>query len=182
LILNKGAAAARAEQWPQTPMTEATMPAMTARRPTRPSHPAVPPLPAPELMDETHREIARVLEQMERLARLLALPAQQAQATELATQACSFFNGPARAHHLAEETQVFPQLLAGHDADVRAQVQRLQQDHNWIEEDWLELEPQLQAVARGEHPDTKDFLRPALAEFTSLYREHLAVEEALLHR
>jgi hemerythrin-like domain-containing protein len=133
-------------------------------------------------MDETHREIAVVLTQMERLAQLLALPAQPPQAAELAAQTCSFFNGPARAHHETEETQVFPRLLAGHDADVRAQVQRLQQDHNWIEEDWLELEPQLQAVARGEHPDTADFLRPALAEFTSLYREHLAVEEALLHR
>lgn len=158
------------------------MSATTARRPARPRHPAVAPLAAPELMDETHREIAQVLAQMEQLAQLLALPAPQAQAAVLAAQACSFFNGPARAHHEAEETQVFPRLLAGHDADVRAQVQRLQQDHNWIEEDWLEIEPQLQAVARGEHPETQDFLRPALAEFTSLYRAHLAVEEALLHR
>ncbi len=72
-------------------------------------------------------------------------------------------------------------MLAGHDAAVRAQVQRLQQDHNWIEEDWLELEPHLQAVAQGWGPGNLDYLRPALTEFTALYREHLAVEEALLH-
>ncbi|MDO9073050.1 MAG: hemerythrin domain-containing protein [Rubrivivax sp.] len=157
------------------------MSATTARRPARPRHPAVPLLLAPELMDKTHREIAQVLDHMERLAQLLPLPAQHAQTAVLAAQACDFFNGPARAHHEAEETQVFPGLLAGHDAAVRAQVQRLQQDHNWIEEDWLELEPHLQAVARGEGPRDVEFLRPALAEFTALYREHLAVEEALLH-
>lgn len=153
----------------------------TASRSARMRHPAVPPLTAPELIDETHREIERVLTRMERLAQLLALPAQRTQAATLAAQACSFFSGPARAHHEAEETQVFPGLLAGHDAAVRAQVQRLQQDHNWIEEDWLELEPHLQAVARGEGTRDVDFLRAALAEFTTLYREHLAVEDALLH-
>lgn len=150
-------------------------------RPARPRRPAAPPLPATETMDESHRQIAHVLEQMELLAQLLQQPAQQAQAARLAERACSFFNGPARAHHEAEETQVFPALLSGHDAAVRAQVQRLQQDHNWIEEDWLELEPHLQAVARGYVPGHAAFLRPALAEFTTLYREHLAVEEALLH-
>jgi hemerythrin-like domain-containing protein len=133
-------------------------------------------------MDETHREIELVLTQMEQLARLLDLPRQQPQAAELAARACAFFSGPARAHHEAEETQVFPGLLTGNDAGVRAQVQRLQQDHNWIEEDWLEIEPQLQALARGRSPGATDFLRPALDEFTTLYREHLAVEEALLHR
>ncbi len=163
-------------------MNTPNMSATVARRTARPRHPVVPPLPAPELMDDTHREIERVLTQMEQLAQWLSSPARHAQVAELAAHACDFFNGPARAHHEAEETQVFPALLAGHDAEVRAQVQRLQQDHNWIEEDWLELEPQLQAVARGQSPGMPDFLRPALAEFTSLYREHLAVEEALLHR
>ncbi|MDP2007548.1 MAG: hemerythrin domain-containing protein [Rubrivivax sp.] len=153
-----------------------------ASRPARPRRADVPPLPAPETMDETHRQIDEVLTQMETLLQVLPQPAQQAQAARLATLACSFFNGPARAHHEAEETQVFPALLAGHDAQVRAQVQQLQRDHNWIEEDWLELEPHLQAVAQGYGPEHLAFLRPALAEFTSLYREHLAVEEALLHR
>jgi len=168
-----------AEHWPQSPLNEDTMSAATLR-PARPRRLAVPPLPAPETMDETHRQIDHVLTQMELLAQLLPQPAKRAQVARLATHVCSFFNGPARAHHEAEETQVFPALLAGHDATVRAQVQRLQQDHNWIEEDWLELEPHLQAVARGYVPGHTDFLRPALAEFTSLYREHLAVEEALL--
>ncbi len=151
-------------------------------RPARPRRIAVPPLPAPEKMDATHREIDHVLTQLEALLQVLPQPARQAQAARLAAQACDFFNGPARAHHEDEETQVFPSLLAGHDAAVRAQVQRLQQDHHWIEEDWLELEPHLQAVAQGYGPEHLGFLRPALTEFTTLCREHLAVEEALLHR
>lgn len=152
-------------------------------RPARPERPAVPPPLAPALIDQTHCEIALVLTQIEGLARWLAAPGPQAQAqaADLALQVCGFFNGPARAHHETEETQVFPRLLASHDAALRAQVQRLQQDHHWIEEDWLEIEPQLQAVARGQRPGRLDFLCPALTEFTALYREHLAVEDALLH-
>lgn len=155
---------------------------LIALRPARPRRSHVPPMPALDTLDETHRQIAEVLAQLDQLVASLAQPGRQDQAARLAKQACAYFNGPARAHHEAEETQVFPGLLAGHDTVVRAQVQRLQQDHNWLEEDWLELEPHLQAVAQGYGPGHLDFLRPALGEFTGLYREHLAVEEALLHR
>ena len=164
----------------RTGTTSPTGPTPT-RRAARPRRDSVPPVPAGGPMDQTHREIAQVLTQMETLRALLAQPARQTEGSALATRICDFFNGPARAHHEAEETLVFPGLLAGHDAAVRAQVQRLQQDHNWIEEDWLELEPHLQAVAQGYSAEHLAFLRPALDEFTSLYREHLAVEEALLH-
>ena len=56
-------------------------------------------------------------------------------------------------------------------------MSRLQEDHNWIEEDWLELEPHLQAVAQGYRAQHHQFLRDALPEFTALYHEHIALEE-----
>ena len=44
---------------------------------------------------------------------------------------------------MAEEQLVFPSLLADGDSEIVAHVQRLQQDHGWLEEDWLEIGPQL---------------------------------------
>lgn len=154
----------------------------TVRHPRRQRRAAAAPVPDLEYVDRTHREIVEVLAKMEQLADLLSQPGQQERAALLAGEACRFFHGPAWHHHEAEETRVFPALLAGHDPAVREEVQRLQQDHHWLEEDWLELEPHLRAVVGGYGPEHLDFLRPALTEFTSLYREHLSAEEALLHR
>ena len=58
---------------------------------------------------------------------------------------------------------------------------RLQQDHGWLEEDWLELEPQLEAVANGYSWYDIDTLRAALPIFEQLYRDHIALEESLIY-
>ena len=132
-------------------------------------------------MDRTHRLTQQALAQMVQLAHLLAHQAQDQDAAPLAAQICSHFNGPARGHHEAEETQIFPGLLASGNAELREHVRHLQQDHMWLEEDWLELEPHLQAVARGYFTDHRDFLRAALPEFATLCHQHMALEESLVH-
>jgi hemerythrin-like domain-containing protein len=60
-------------------------------------------------------------------------------------------------------------------------VRRLQQDHGWLEEDWLELAPQLEAVANGYNWYDLAMLQHALPIFTELYREHIALEESLIY-
>jgi hypothetical protein len=60
-------------------------------------------------------------------------------------------------------------------------VLRLQQDHGWLEEDWLELEPQLQAVAHGYSWYDIDSLRHGVGVFTALYHDHIALEESLIY-
>ena len=158
---------------------------MSASRPTRPRRPAKPPLPAAlpaiELMDSTHRDTQQVLLEMVQLADLLAQPAPGQAAVALAAHVCSFFNGPVREHHESEETQVFPQLLARGDAHLRDHIRHLQQDHMWLEEDWLELEPHLQAVANGYNTEHRQFLSTALPEFVELCHAHMALEESLVH-
>lgn len=146
-------------------------------RPARLARPAAPPLPSFEKLDETHRVIVQVLAELDRLVGLLKHPGHESEAALLARHACTFFNTTARQHHEAEETFVFPSLLQGGDAALLAHVDRLQQDHNWIEEDWLELEPHLQAVAEGYRSEHAQFLGDALPEFTALYHEHIALEE-----
>jgi len=138
-------------------------------------------MPSFDSLDETHRQILQVLDELASLVQTLARPGANDAAAAIAARACSFFNGSARGHHEVEEAHVFPSLLPGASAELLAQVRRLQQDHNWLEEDWLELEPHLQAVARGYCSDHVAFLSMALPEFTALCHEHIAVEELMIY-
>ena len=138
-------------------------------------------LPDAAWLDLTHRQMHQVLLQMLDLAEQLAHPAQDASAAALAAQVCGYLNGDARGHHEAEETGVFPALLAAGTPALHAQVRRLLQDHMWLEEDWLELEPHLLAVASGYCDAHREFLPPALREYVDLCHEHMALEESLLH-
>jgi hemerythrin-like domain-containing protein len=98
-----------------------------------------------------------------------------------AADICAFFADAARQHHADEERAVFPGLLAAGDAELRAHVERLQQDHGWLEEDWIELAPQLQAVAQGYSWYDIDELSHAVSVFVELYHEHIALEESLIY-
>ena len=150
-------------------------------RPARPARPAAPPLPPFDALDETHRRILRMLDELDRLVGLLTHAGSGDSPAALAARACSFFAGTARAHHDAEELTVFPRLLADASPELLGHVRRLQQDHNWLEEDWLELRPHLEAVAQGYGSNHVEFLRLALREFTALYREHIALEETTIY-
>jgi len=182
LILHNTGDRPPAEEWVQR-FNETTMSTARIRptRPARPTRPTAPPLPSFEMLDETHRVIVQVLAELDRLVGLLKHPGRESEAALLARHACTFFNTTARQHHEAEETFVFPSLLQGGETQLLAHVNRLQQDHNWIEEDWLELEPHLQAVAQGYRAEHEHFLRDALPEFTVLYREHIALEEGTVY-
>jgi hemerythrin-like domain-containing protein len=151
------------------------------KRAARPATPAAPPMPSFETLDHTHRQMLQTLDDLARLMTLLGQPGQDKTVATLAAHACRFFNETASAHHEAEETFVFPKLIKEHNPTLLAHVRRLQQDHMWLEEDWLELEPHLQAVARGyvgEHPE---FLRATLPEFDATCRDHIALEETLVY-
>jgi hemerythrin-like domain-containing protein len=92
-----------------------------------------------------------------------------------------FFAGPGHQHHADEERLVFPLLVAAGDADMIVHVRRLQQDHGWIEQDWRELSPHIEAIAGGYNGYDIGLLRAALPIFTGLYEEHIALEESLVY-
>jgi hemerythrin-like domain-containing protein len=157
----------------------ATPPRPTLR--TRPARAPTPVADAFEALDVTHREVVRTLAQLKQWVADLdaqgVTPATRAAADEI----CRFFDGSARAHHAAEEQHVFPSLLSSGDADLVQHVRRLQQDHGWLEEDWLELQPQLRAVVEGYNWYDLDFLRAALPVFAELYMDHIALEEGVVY-
>jgi hemerythrin-like domain-containing protein len=150
-------------------------------RPARPARPAAPPLPPFEALDKTHHQVMLTLAQLANLHQHLEDKGVDDEARQIAAEICTFFDGSARAHHAAEEQFVFPALLAGADATLIQHVHRLQQDHGWLEEDWLELQPQLKAVSEGYSWYDIDALRAAIPIFTELYRDHIALEEDIVY-
>jgi hemerythrin-like domain-containing protein len=147
-------------------------------RPERSRAPALPPLTS---LDRAHRQMVSVLADLTLLIDHLEAEGVDAQARKTATTICAFFADTARQHHADEETQVFPALIRGGDSVLIGHVLRLQQDHGWLEEDWLELAPQLQAVAQGYSWYDLDTLRHAVGVFVSLYQDHIALEESLIY-
>jgi hemerythrin-like domain-containing protein len=147
-------------------------------RPVRPLVPALPPFAA---LDRTHHQVMEVLKQFDRLLAHLDENGADKVARASAAEICDFFAKHARQHHADEEQHVFPGLLASGDAALIQHVLRLQQDHGWLEEDWLELSPQIEAIAAGYNWYDLVMLRHALPVFTALYQEHIALEESLVY-
>lgn len=147
----------------------------------RPPRPAAPPLPEFDLLDQTHREALQMLQAFEELLAHLHDNGPDETAQASAQRIMAFFAGPGRTHHAEEERHVFPALLASSDVELVQHVRRLQQDHGWLEEDWRELAPQVEAIARGYNWYDLAMLRLALPVFTALYNEHIALEESLVY-
>lgn len=143
------------------------------------SHPTPP--PQFEALDACHRQIQIHLSHLATLAAELnsgnASDAHRRRAAEVE----AFFSNTSRAHHAEEEKLVFPPLLARGDDRLTATVRSLQQDHGFIEEDWIELAPQLRAIAAGnEWVDAAEF-QHNMQVFIDLCRDHIALEETLIY-
>lgn len=134
-----------------------------------------------EALDSCHRDVLKTLDELARLIEHLDDKGVDAEAQALAADIVKFFNENSRQHHQDEERMVFPALLASADAELVQHVQRLQQDHGWLEEDWLELEPQLEAISKGYSWYELPALQAALPVFKALYLDHIDLEESLIY-
>ena len=132
-------------------------------------------------LDRCHQEIQRKLEQLLALAIAVEAdgltPALRSQARELT----DWFNAEPRQHHLDEEKHVFPALLSSEDEDVLQTTHRLIQDHGWLETDWFEIEPALEAAADGNGWFDPAALRMEVEVFQQLYIDHIVLEESLAY-
>lgn len=134
-----------------------------------------------EVLDACHIQTVFTLGKLTALVSRLAKEGADAEAKAMAGEIAAFFSSTARQHHQDEELFVFPKLLASGDPEIVQAVLRLQQDHAWLEEDWLELAPQVDAVACGQAWYDIDTLREGVEIFTELSREHMALEESLIY-
>jgi hemerythrin-like domain-containing protein len=134
-----------------------------------------------EVLDACHRQTVVALDRLESLVERLQGGDVDPEARALAAEVMEHFSTVARQHHQDEERHVFPKLASSADAEIVQAVLRLQQDHYWLEEDWLEISPHIDSVACGQASFDADVLREATAVFVALSRDHIALEESLLY-
>ena len=134
-----------------------------------------------DILDACHRQTVFTLGKLAALVSRLASGDADAQARELAAEIVRFFSTTARQHHEDEERHVFPALARSDDPEIVQAVLRLRQDHAWLEEDWLELQPHIDAVACGQSWYDLAVLRDGVAVFTALSHDHIALEESCIY-
>ena len=132
-------------------------------------------------LDAYHAQVRSYLDRLAALATRVENEQLGAETRAEAVAIEAFFSGSMREHHRVEETGVFPVLLAGSDAELVDVVRTLQQDHGWMEQNWLELAPQLRAIAQGNAwVDPAEFMHGAEV-FLELSYGHSALEEAVVY-
>jgi iron-sulfur cluster repair protein YtfE (RIC family) len=134
-----------------------------------------------DLMDVCHQRILVAMGQLSALVRRLSEHGADTEARALARQVLDFFSTTVRQHHDDEERHVFPKLLAGGNQELVQAILRLQTDHNWLEEDWLNLAPQVAAVAEGHSGYDVDLMREWAEVFVALLYDHMILEESLVY-
>lgn len=158
------------------------MPATVIAAPLQSTTPRGRPIQPFDVLDACHQQMMTALQKLQDLvSHLQETRGVDAQAQEMARAIFHFFMDTARQHHIDEEKHVFPAMLRSGDDDLIRHTLRLQQDHGWIEEDWLELAPQIESIAAGYNWYNIDQLTLAVPVFVQLYQDHLALEESLIY-
>jgi hemerythrin-like domain-containing protein len=154
-------------------MTHTTPPAATA-----PPHHAG---PAFRVLDACHHQTLEALTTLRELVVHLEAEGLDAPARAMAARVAHHFGSVNRLHHEDEERHVFPRLADSADPEIRQAVLRLQTDHDWLEEDWMELSPAIEAIAAGHPWYDLEVLREAVAVFCALSEDHVTLEEAVIY-
>jgi len=134
-----------------------------------------------QALDACHQQIHLHLEQLAAVLEQMQAGADESQYRAQAAAIEAFFTGTARAHHAEEEKSIFPPLLGSDNAELVQAVRTLQQDHGWIEQNWLELAPMLRAVANGEDWVDMAEMQHHVEVFLSLLHDHIVLEESLIY-
>ncbi len=151
-----------------------------AREPPR-SEPSNAPPDGFSVLDDCHQMTLAALDRLEALVAQIERREIDPTARTIAAEIVHHFSKTVREHHQDEERHIFPALASSTDGEVVQSVLRLQQDHDWLEEDWMELSPHLDAVAYGQSWYDVDVLREGVEIFAALSRDHIALEESLLY-
>lgn len=145
-------------------LTSASMPAAASDTPI-------------DLFSKCHDGILRKLDAFAELPHLLE---QAARVRLIAAETVKFFRDVVYAHHVEEERELFPAVLAsatpGAELEqVRTIAARLTEEHRALERAFEKLESGLKAVAKGKDATLNG---DAVAELVARYEAHARYEEA----
>ena len=134
-----------------------------------------------QALDACHQKIHEHLSNLTEVLEQIQAGADEAQYREPVRVIEAFFSATARQHHADEEKSIFPKLLTSDNAELVQAVRTLQQDHGWIEQNWLELSPMLRAIANGEDWVDMAELQHNVEVFLALMHDHIVLEETLIY-
>lgn len=134
-----------------------------------------------DALDLCHRNTLIALGRLSALVRRLETVGTDQESRTLAGEIVQHFTNEARHHHAEEERLIFPPLLARGDEQMIRHIRRLQEDHSWIEEGWMALQPHLEALAAAQSWWELEALKAAVDTFTALSLDHIALEESILY-
>lgn len=132
-------------------------------------------------LDACHLQIQQHLAELQRMAQHMQTAGLDEADRKLAGDIQAYFSSTSREHHEQEELHVFPPLLANGSEDLKSAVRSLQQDHGFIEENWIELGPQLRAISEGNDWFDGAEFQHNVALFLDLMAGHIALEESLIY-
>ena len=108
-----------------------------------------------EFLDNTHQEIQSQIKLLHALVDAIENEGLNQANRARARRVLDYFNGEARQHHLDEEKHIFPALLVSQDAEIVQATEHLIQDHGWLEENWIQIAPSLEAATGGTSGSTQ---------------------------
>ncbi|RFO97359.1 hemerythrin [Rhodoferax lacus] len=132
-------------------------------------------------LDACHLQIQEHLSELQRMALHMQTAGLEAADRQLAGEIEAYFSSTSREHHAQEELHVFPPLLEAGSEEIKSAVRSLQQDHGFIEENWLELGPQLRAISEGNDWFQGEEFQHNVATFLELMDGHIALEESMIY-
>jgi len=136
------------------------------------------------LLSDCHRRIEMFLGSLEAVAKVIDSSWSDETARALKA-ALRYFREAAPKHTADEEESLFPRLRQVQDPEVQSaldQLDRLEKDHRWADPLHAEVERLgLQYLSTGTlSPDESEAFRKAVAELSSMYRQHIIVEDGLV--
>ncbi len=135
--------------------------------------------PAPDfcnplgLLKACHQRILGFCDLLEKMLAHIDEHGIDAEVKQSAQKLHRYFSTAAVLHHLDEEQDLFPLLIASSLKQATI-IHRLKQEHSAINEVWKKLSPLL---ARPTTIDETPEFRQWVAEFCSAYRQHIKTEE-----
>lgn len=122
---------------------------------------------------------AGIVKRLIALDELPALLAPAARARQIAEESLEFFREAIFEHHLEEERELFPAVIAsaqpGEELErVKAMAKRLTDEHRAVEKLWKSLEKGLKQVAKG---NSTDMDVSDLQRLVTEYQAHASYEE-----
>lgn len=129
------------------------------------------------MLEACHERVQRMLALLQKLCVHLRVQGCDDAARQAARDVLRYFDQAGPLHHEDEEKHLFPLLRAQGDADERALVERLAQDHVRMAADWAQLRTPLLALADGRRSRFSKQEEAAFERFAAHYARHIEDEE-----